>query len=226
MIQYKRVFLLLGVGLGLLVGRVWADDQAASSSSNAQAGNSSGTQMNTAASPAKPESPNVINMKAANALMDAGKYDEAIAAYEKMGELKSNRMEAWRCNNEGLACLDANKNDQALPLLEKATTTDPSNSVAWNNLGVCYERLNQLDKAKDAYQKSIDAAKEANASSDNAQANLQFVNMKLEQAAAKNGVENPAASSDAADSAASDPGNKSQAQGDEMPPAAGSAKQN
>ena len=155
MIQYKRVFLLLGVGLGLLVGRVWADDQAASSSSNAQAGNSSGTQMNTAASPAKPESPNVINMKAANALMDAGKYDEAIAAYEKMGELKSNRMEAWRCNNEGLACLDANKNDQALPLLEKATTTDPSNSVAWNNLGLALWTQGRDREAARAFEESL-----------------------------------------------------------------------
>src|SRR5579859_970304 len=164
MIQRKRTLLLLAAGLTLAAGKSWADDKAKD--------NATPTPKAAAAAPAKAakgDSPTITAMKAALALDEAGKFDDAIAAFEKMGVLKSKKMEAWRLNNEALTYIHANKSDKALPLLEKATETDPTNYVAWNNLGTTYEGANDLDKAKDAYQKSIDAATTAGASTAKAQ---------------------------------------------------------
>ncbi len=180
MIQTKRAFLLFAAGMFVLAGKVSADDKAPASTTPV-AGASA------VAKPAKADSPTGAAMKAAIALADAGKTDEAVTAYEKMGELKSKKMEAWRLNNEGLAYLTATepKYDKALPLFEKATETDDSNYVAWNNLGTTYEQTGDLDKAKDAYQKSIDSAKAADASSAKADGNLQALQARLDKAQAK-----------------------------------------
>jgi tetratricopeptide (TPR) repeat protein len=176
MIQYKPVLLLFAAGLMLSAGSSRADDKAAASNATPTAV--------AKVVVVKGESPTVTAMKAANALAADGKIDEAVAAYEKMGVLKSKKMEAWRLNNEALAYLQNEKMDQAdkaVPLLEKATTTDDGNYVAWNNLGTSYERTKQLDKAKDAYQKSIDSAKAANASSAKAEGNLEALQARLDK---------------------------------------------
>jgi tetratricopeptide (TPR) repeat protein len=181
MIQYKRAFMLFAAGLFVLAGKVSADTTAATTTPVAQP--------TVASKPAKADSPTVAAMKAAIALAEAGKTDDAVAAYEKMGVLKSKKMEAWRLNNEGLAYLTAATPapDKALLLLEKATTTDDSNYVAWNNLGTAYEQTGDIEKAKDAYQKSIDAAKAADASSAKAEGNLQALQPRLDKLEAKNG---------------------------------------
>src|SRR5947209_7467296 len=115
MILSKRAFLLFAAGMFVLAGKVSADDKAQASKTPAPAAKSS-----------KGDSPTVTAMKAAIALADEGKTDEAVAAYEKMGVLKSSKMEAWRLNNEGLAYLTAKepKNDKALALFEKAVAAD------------------------------------------------------------------------------------------------------
>ena len=103
---------------------------------------------------AKVDNPVKAAMKAAGDLAAAGKTDEAVAAYEKIGAVKSKKAEGWRLNNEGLAYLEAAdpKADKAVPVLEKAVAVDPGNAVAWNNLGSAYEQTDKLEKAKDAYQ--------------------------------------------------------------------------
>jgi tetratricopeptide (TPR) repeat protein len=133
---------------------------------------------------AKSESPSVT-MKSAMALISDGKYDEAIAAYEKLGPQKSKKVEAWRLNNEGLAYLLSNKNDKAQPLFEQATEADPSNYVAWNNLGTTLESAGDLEKAKDAYQKSVDAAKAGEGNSTKAEGNLAALEARMEKTAPK-----------------------------------------
>ncbi len=185
MIQTKRVLLLFAAGLLLTAGNLRADDKPAATPAAAPAA---------ASKPAKADSPTVTAMKAANALEAAGNTAEAIAAYEKMGVLKSKKMEAWRLNNEALAYLAAEKYDQAVPLLEKATASYDKNYVAWNNLGTAYEQTNQLDKAKDAYQKSIDAAKDAGASSAKAEGNLAALQPRLDKMEAKDGGDKDKAS--------------------------------
>ncbi|HTA75830.1 MAG TPA: tetratricopeptide repeat protein [bacterium] len=224
MTQHKRAILLLVVGLISLTGILRADDgapavAAGAGSAGAASSSSSTDQAASAAqpaaqpavaakpAPAKADNPVKAAMKAAGDLAAAGKTDEAVAAYEKIGVLKSKKAEGWRLNNEGLAYLEATdpKADKAVPVLEKAVAADPGNAVAWNNLGSAYEQTDKLDKAKDAYQKSIDAAKAADGNSDKAQANLDALQAKLDKIAAKKGgnVEasaDNAASTDKADS--------------------------
>ncbi len=181
MIQDKRILLLFAAGLLVSTGSLWADATPVSTTPTGVA--------TVVAAPAKHQSPAYAAMVAANELAAAGKTDEAIAAYEKMGVLKSKSMEGWRLNNEAHAYLTAATPapDKAVPLLEKATTTDDSNYVAWNNLGSAYEQTGELEKAKDAYQKSIDAAKAANASSAKAEGNLQALQPRLDKMDAKDG---------------------------------------
>jgi tetratricopeptide (TPR) repeat protein len=178
MVQYKRAYLLLAAVLLFSTGKLWADNPTPVATSTTPA----------AVKPSK-HSPEYDAMVAANDLAAAGKTDEAIAAYEKIGVLKSKNMEAWRLNNEAHAYLTAATPvpDKAVPLLEKAVAANDANYVAWNNLGSAYELTDQLDKAKDAYQKSIDSAKAANASSAKAEGNLQALQAKLD----KNGDDKP-----------------------------------
>ena len=181
MIRYKRSALLFAAGILVAAGSAWADDKPAASANATPSAQPAAK----AAKPAKQDSPTVAAMKAANALADAGKTDEAIAAYEKMGVLKSKKMEAWRLNNEALVYIQTNKQDKALPLLEKATESDATNYLAWNNLGSADENTDQLDKAKDAYQKAIDTAKDANASSAKAEGNLAALQARLDKKGGK-----------------------------------------
>jgi tetratricopeptide (TPR) repeat protein len=194
----QYVLLFLAVGLISLTGSLRADDSA--STSNAPIAPTA--QPTVASKPAKADNPIKAAMKAAGDLAAAGKTDEAIAAYEKIGVLPSKKAESWRLNCEGLAYLNATdpKADKAIPVFEKAVAVDASNSLAWNNLGTAYEQTDQLDKAKKAYQKSIDAAKETDANSDKATANLSDLQAKLDKIAAKKGGTKEA---DAADSGAS-----------------------
>ncbi len=180
MVQYKRAYWLFAAVLMLSAGKLLADNPTPVATST--------TPTPVVIKSAK-HSAEYDAMVAANDLATAGKTDEAIAAYEKIGVLKSKKMEAWRLNNEAHAYLMAATPvpDKAVPLLEKSVATDNANYVAWNNLGSAYELTDQLDKAKDAYQKSIDAAKEADASSAKAEGNLQALQAKLD----KNGDDKP-----------------------------------
>ena len=174
MIQYKRILLLVAA-VTLAVGKSWADDKPKAGATPTV------TAAKAPAKAVKGENPAVTAMKAALALDEAGKFDDAIAAFEKLGVLKSTKLEAWRLNNEALSYIHADKSDKALPLLEKATTTDSTNYIAWNNLGTTYEAANQLDKAKEAYQKAIDAATAAGASTAKAQGNLDALQARLDK---------------------------------------------
>lgn len=197
MIQFKRAFLLFVAGMAVFAGRSWADNKTPVVTPQA-------TPMAAApavAKPAKTDPPTVAAMKAAIALEDAGNTTDAIAAFEKMGVLKTKSMECWRLNNEAHVYLITNQPDKAVDLLEKATVADATNYIAWNNLGTAYEDTDALDKAKDAYQKSIDAAKAANASSAKAEGNLANLQARIDKMeakkakmAAKQGKTMPAAS--------------------------------
>jgi tetratricopeptide (TPR) repeat protein len=171
MVHYKGAYLLLAAALLLSTGKLWADNPTPVATSTTPAATKSA------------KSPAYTAMVAANDLAAAGKTDEAVAAYEKIGVLKSKSMEAWRLNNEAHAYLTAATPvpDKAVSLLEKAVAANDENYVAWNNLGSAYELTDQIKKAQDAYQKSIDTAKAANASSAKAEGNLQALQPKLDK---------------------------------------------
>ena len=58
-------------------------------------------------------------------------------------------------SNRGVELLMQNETGAAMAHLLKAVEINPDNSNNWTNLGVAYRRLNQLDKAEDAYQRAL-----------------------------------------------------------------------
>jgi tetratricopeptide (TPR) repeat protein len=146
----KYAFVLLTAGFVFSTGILRADDAAPATPS---------------AMPAKPAAKSSVReqMKAAGALADAGKTDEAIAAYEAIGTLPSKQGESWRLNAEGLAYLKASKPEpeKAVPLLEKSVAVNPDDYYAWRNLGSAYQQTGQSEKALDAYKKAAASEKAA-----------------------------------------------------------------
>ena len=58
-------------------------------------------------------------------------------------------------SNRGVGLLMQDDMDAAMAHLLRAIEIYPDNSDNWTNLGVAYRRLNQLDKAEDAYQQAL-----------------------------------------------------------------------
>jgi tetratricopeptide (TPR) repeat protein len=169
----KRILLALTAVIALMAANSWADDKPAAMKAPAAG--------STAPASKKWSNPSMAAIQAAIDLDSAGNTTAAIAAFDKIGVLKSKNLEAWRLNDEASTYMKAGDNAKATELLEKATETNDQNYVAWNNLGSAYEASKDLDKAKDAYQKSIDAAKAANASSAKAQGNLDALQARLDK---------------------------------------------
>jgi tetratricopeptide (TPR) repeat protein len=193
--QNKYVFVLLTAGLMFSTGSLRADDATPVSTTPAATPAATSAAM-AAAAPKKLSIKE--QMKAAADLADAGKTDDAIAAYEAIGPLPSKKGESWRQNSEGLAYLEAPtpEPEKAVPVLEKSVAVNPDDYFAWNNLGSAYELTDQLKKAEDAYQKAIDSAKAAGASSDKYENNLKLLQAKTgDTPAAANTTPAPADSS-------------------------------
>ncbi len=186
MIQNRNAFLFLIAVFLFLTGSLRADDALTTSTTPVAVDSTTPAAASTAvitpvAKPLAIAKPSIKEeMKDAGALADAGKTNEAIAAYEAIGTLPSKKGESWRLNSEGLAYLVAAtpEADKALPVLEKAVATNPDNYFAWNNLGSAYEQTDQSKKAEDAYQKAIDTGKAAGASTDKAETNLKALQAK------------------------------------------------
>src|SRR5665213_972004 len=181
--QNKYAFVLLTAGLMFSTGSLRAEDAA----STTPAVTPAATPAAKTAKPAAAAKPSIKEqMKAAADLADAGKTDDAIAAYEKIGPLPSKKGESWRQNAEGLAYLEAPtpEPEKAVPMLEKSVAVNADDYYAWNNLGSAYELTDQSKKAEDAYQKAIDAAKAAGASTDKYETNLKLLQAKTGDASA------------------------------------------
>lgn len=118
------------------------------------------------------------NLKAANKLLDAGKFEEALAAYAALGEARSSKVETWRLNNMGLCYLRTEKPAEALPLLRKAVEVEPGNSVAWNNLGVALENSGDFDNALEAYRQSVQISRKAGQTDTRGESNLKKAELK------------------------------------------------
>lgn len=92
----------------------------------------------------------------AGAAMKAGNYDEAFATYQQAETASSSKGgKSMAANGAGFALFKARKYAEALPHLQRATETDPTNKVAWNNLGSTHLRMYNLGLADAA---AVDAA--------------------------------------------------------------------
>jgi tetratricopeptide (TPR) repeat protein len=193
MTKASRLILVLAAAF-LLSPMLKADDAAKTAAEPAKdAVKTTMTAKAAAKAPAKASTDHAL-LQAANELMDQGKLDEAIKAYEAMGELKSKKAETWRLNNWGLCLIKQDKFADAVPVLEKSVAVDPNNDIALRNLGAAYERSDQIDKAIETYKKAVEAAKASNGDSSKAENNLKMAEAKKGGAAAGvSGTAKPAA---------------------------------
>ncbi len=63
--------------------------------------------------------------------------------------------EAMEAYNKGVPLLQAEKYADCIPWFEKAVKIDPEFVFAWDNLGICYRRINNFEKAEAAYKTSL-----------------------------------------------------------------------
>ena len=71
-----------------------------------------------------------------------------ISVYDKLNEKSlSNNPLASEYYNKGLDAFDAEDYNKAITFYKKAVTVDPDFAFAYDNMGVCYRKLNQFDDA-------------------------------------------------------------------------------
>ena len=90
-------------------------------------------------------------------------YDAAILAFRQSTELNPDNVWAW--NNLGFVQLTLKKYDEAIDSLLTATSKKGATGYMWNNLGTAYEHMDQLDDAREAYEKGGELGSVAAASS-------------------------------------------------------------
>lgn len=90
-------------------------------------------------------------------LMDScATLKRAIATNDEAREKSfSDNRDAMKAYNAGVDLLKKEKYAECIPFFEKAVNIDPEFAFAWDNLGICYRRTDQLDKAEKAYKASI-----------------------------------------------------------------------
>ena len=86
--------------------------------------------------------------------LDLGKFEEAIASYDKAIEFKPDKDEAW--NNRGIALSDLGKFEEAIASYDKAIEFKPDYDAAWNNRGIALSDLGRFEEAIASYDKAIE----------------------------------------------------------------------
>jgi len=88
-----------------------------------------------------------------NIYLNAGTYDDAIAAYSKAIEL--DRRFAWPYSNLALAYVQKGRFAEAILLYQRGIelfASDRDKAITWNRLGNVYRRINDYDNAIASYQ--------------------------------------------------------------------------
>ncbi len=102
---------------------------------------------------AKPDNAGYYN-NLGNVLARAGKIDDARAAYTKSAELDpANAGLAWR--NFGISLYQAQRMQEAVEPLKKATEVEPKNAQAWYLLGACLVASADYKQVGDKYEVTL-----------------------------------------------------------------------
>jgi tetratricopeptide (TPR) repeat protein len=105
------------------------------------------------AAPVKDPNLHLVYEKLGYANEMLGKYDEAIADYQKAVELKPTSADYY--NNLSLALARAGKVPEAMQACEKASSMDPARgAIGWKNLGVVLYNSNHLAEAVEPLKKA------------------------------------------------------------------------
>jgi tetratricopeptide (TPR) repeat protein len=89
-----------------------------------------------------------------NTLDELGRYEEAIASYDKTIEIKPDDDAAWY--NRGFALLNLGRYEEAIASFDKTIEIKPDNDAAWYNRGVALFKLGRLDEAIASFDKAIE----------------------------------------------------------------------
>lgn len=85
-------------------------------------------------------------------LEKAGKYAEAIKAYDQAIKLNPKYIEAW--NNKGVALFNLGRYEVSIRVYEQAIKLDPNDADVWYNKGVALEKLGKYEEANKCFKKS------------------------------------------------------------------------
>jgi tetratricopeptide (TPR) repeat protein len=201
----KKMNLTLGLALALAPMALMADEakpaaaapaakpaaeakvEAKADAKAADAGNTA--EAKAAATPvAKNDAPGSITP--GNKLIDEGKFDEAVAYFEGIGEQTTangaKKREPWRLVGLSSAYIGVGKFDKAEEAAQKAIAIDgPHLSAAWNNLGSAQAQSGKREDAVATYEKAIETLKAAGKDTAKLEANLAPIKAALEEAKAK-----------------------------------------
>ena len=95
----------------------------------------------------------IFHSNLGNALLDMGRLDDALAAYDKALRLKPDYAEAH--NNRGNTLRDMGRRDGALAAYDKAVRLKPDYAEAHNNRGNTLRDMGRLDDALAAYDRAV-----------------------------------------------------------------------
>ncbi len=87
-------------------------------------------------------------------LHDAGKYEEAIASFDKAIEIKPKFADLWKSKGDALRWLK--KYEEAIASYDKAIEIDPKNALTWMNKGIVWHYLKKHDDAIASYDKATE----------------------------------------------------------------------
>jgi NADH dehydrogenase [ubiquinone] 1 alpha subcomplex assembly factor 7 len=124
------------------------------------------------------------SLTAGKALLDEGKYAEAAAYFEGIGEQVADngakKREPWRLNNWALALVEAGQYDKAAEVAQKLVDLRPEMSSAWNSLASAQARGGKRAEAVATYEAGIAKLKELGADTSKLEANLAAVQQAIE----------------------------------------------
>lgn len=86
------------------------------------------------------------------ALEKAGKYAEAVKAYDQAIKLNPKYVEAW--NNKGVSLFNLGKYEVSIRVYEQAIKLDPNDADVWYNKGIALEKLGKYEEANKCFIKS------------------------------------------------------------------------
>lgn len=108
-------------------------------------------------------------------LLDEGKFAEAAAYFEGIGEQVAangaKKREPWRLNNWALALLESEQYAKAIEVAEKLLANNPEMGSAWNTLAAAQARSGLREEAIATYDKAIAKLKELGAATDRLESN-------------------------------------------------------
>jgi colicin import membrane protein len=117
------------------------------------------------------------SLAAGKVLLDEGKFAEAAAYFEGIGEQVADngakKREPWRLNNWALALLNDKQYDKAIEVATKLTESNPEISSGWNTLAGAQGADGKREDAIATYDKGIAKLKELGADASKLESNKQ-----------------------------------------------------